>query len=208
LECGGKRSATPLWIPANLVEPDTMKRILTIAVATILVSTALTNIAGPRSVAASPQVEDPIASIRRHYAQINRSAAKYKKVKKELSGFSTEGGQLVAYNDGRGIFKIAATFYGEIGKASEEYYYWDNKLIFVLRTDYRYNKPLSGKVVRTTVDRFYFSDDKLIRWIDENGKQVASDTSEYSDKQKEYLESSKQFTEGARSKKSTIESNQ
>jgi hypothetical protein len=152
-----------------------MKRILTVAVATILVFAVLTNIAGPLFSAASAQVEESIASIRQHYAQINRSAA---------------------------------TFYGESGKAAEEYYYWDGKVIFVLRTDYRYNKPLSGRVVRTTVDRFYFSDDKLIRWIDENGKQVAADTSEYQDKQKEYLDSSKQFTEGARSKKSTIESNQ
>ena len=185
-----------------------MKRILTIAVATILVSANLTNIAGPLSVAASPQVQDPIASIRRHYAEINRSTAKYKKVKKELSGFSTEGGQMVAYSDGPSIMKIAATFYGESGKASEAYYYRDNKLIFVLRTDYRYNKPFSGKVARTTMNRYYFSDDKLIRWIDENGKLVSSDTSEYSDKQREYLDNSKQFTEGARSKKPTIESNQ
>lgn len=185
-----------------------MKRILTLAVATILVSAVLTNIAGPLSVAASPQEKDPIASIRQHYAEINRSLAKYKKVKKELSGFSAEGGQMVAYFDGPSIMKIVATFYGEMGKTSEEYYYWDNKLIFVLRTDYRYNRPLTGKVVHTAVDRFYFSDDKLIRWIDENGKQAASDTSEYSDKQKENLETSKLFTEGARSKKSTIESNQ
>ena len=183
-----------------------MKRILTIAVGTMLVSAVLTHI-GSLSLAASPQVEDPIASIRRHYAEINRSAAKYRKVKKDLSGFSTEGGELVAYFDGPSIMKIAATFYGEIGKASEEYYFWDNKLIFVLRTDSRYNKPLSGKVVRTTGDRFYFSNDKLIRWIDENGQQVASDTSEYQDKQKEYLDTSKQFTEGARSKNPTIESN-
>ncbi len=186
-----------------------MKNILTSALATILFSaTVLTNIAGPLPVAASPQSEDPIASIRQHYAQINRSPSKYKKVKKELSGFSTEGGQLVAYFDGPNIMKIAAAFYGESGKASEEYYYWDGQLIFVLRTDYRYNKPLSGKVVRTTVDRFYFSHNKLIRWIDENGKQVTSDTSEYQDKEKEYLGNSKQFTEGARSKNPTIESNQ
>src|SRR5450759_5169055 len=118
-----KRSATLLWISGDLVEPATMKRILTIAVATILVSAVLTNIAGSLSAAASPQSEDPIASIRQHYAQINRSASKYKKVKKELSGFSTEGGQLVAYFDGPSIMKIAATFYGESGKASEEYYY-------------------------------------------------------------------------------------
>lgn len=115
---------------------------------------------------------------------------------------------MVAYFDGPNIVKIVATFYGETGRTTEEYYYWENKLIFVLRTESSYDKPLSGKVVSTTVDRFYFSSDKLIRWIEENGKQVASDTSEYSDKQKEYLESSKQFTEGAGSKKLTIESKQ
>lgn len=183
-----------------------MKRILTSAVVTILVSTVLAIIVAP--FAARAQVEESIASIGQHYAQINRSAAKYKKVKKELSGFSAEGGQLVAYFHGPSIMKIAATFFGESGKAAEEYYYWDGKLIFVLRTDYRYNKPLSGKVVKTTVDRFYFSEDKLIRWIDESGKQVAADTSEFAEKQKDYLDSSKQFTEGARSQKATIESNQ
>jgi len=177
-----------------------MIRILTIAAILVFAGLSL-------SVAASPQTDDPIASIRRHYAEINRNPAKYKKVKKELLGFSAEGGQMLAYFQGPGIFKIAATFYGETGRASEEYYYWDNKLIFVLRTDHTYSKPLSGKIVRTRVNRLYFSDDKLIRWIDENGKQVASDASEYAEKQKEYLETSKLFTEGARSKKTTIESN-
>jgi hypothetical protein len=183
-----------------------MKKFLIIAIAAMLVSAVLTNIAEPLS--ASAQVEDPIESIRRHYAAINRSTAKYKKVKKELSGFSAEGGQMVAYFAGPSIMKIAATFYGESGKASEEYYYHGDQLIFVLRTDYQYSQPLSGKVVKTTLNRFYFSGDKLIRWIDENGKQVASDKSEYQDKQKDYLENSKLFTEGARSKKTTIESNQ
>lgn len=154
------------------------------------------------------QTEDPIQSIRRQYAEINRNAAKYKKVKKELSGFSTEGGDLLAYFDGPSIRKIVANFYGENGKASEEYYYLNGKLIFVLRTDYQYSKPLSGKVVRTTLNRFYFSNDKLIRWVNGSGKQVASDASEYSEKQKEHLDNSKQFTEGARSNKSKIESKQ
>ena len=153
------------------------------------------------------QNADPIASIRQHYAQINRNSRLYRKVKKELSGFSGEGGELLAYFHGPSIMKMAATFYGETGKATEEYYYWDGKLIFVQNIDYRYDKPLSGKVVKTTENRFYFNDDKLIRWIDENGKQVASDKSEYQEKQKEYLETSKQFSDGARSKDPTIESN-
>ena len=183
-----------------------MQRILTIAVAMILISVVLTNITGSPCLAA--QAEDPIVSVRRHYAQVNSKAARYRKVKKELSGFSAEGGTLLAYFDGPNIMKIAATFYGETGRTSEEYYYWDGKLIFVLRKESRYNKPLSGKVVATIENRFYFKDDKLIRWLDENGKQAASDTSEYTDKQKEYLDSSKEFTEGVRAKKPTIESNQ
>jgi hypothetical protein len=156
----------------------------------------------------SAPATDPIAPIRQHYAQINRDARLYRKVKKELSGFSAEGGELVAYFHGPSIMKMVATYFGEGGKATEEYYYWDGKLIFVLRTDYRYNRPLTGKVVKTDVSRFYFNDDKLIRWIDENGKQRASGTTEYDEKQKEHLESSKQFSDGARSKNPTIESDQ
>ena len=157
---------------------------------------------------ASAQSEDPIAAIRQHYAGINRNAAKYRKVKKDLAGFSAEGGTLVAYFYGSGIYKIAATFYGETGRSYEEYYYSNDKLIFVLRRESTYSKPLSGKIVRTIENRFYFKDDQMIRWIDENGKQPAANTSEYADKQKEYLDSSKQFTAGARSKAATIESNQ
>ena len=156
---------------------------------------------------ASAQTEDPIASIRQHYSQINRNAARYRKVKKDLSGFSEEGGTLVAYFDGPNIMKIAANFYGEGGKSYEEYYYWISKLIFVLRKESTYSRPLSGKIVKTTENRFYFKDDHLIRWIDENAKQVASDTGEYAEKQKDYLDSSKQLTEGARVKKPAIEAN-
>ena len=185
-----------------------MKRILAVFILLLSVSAAFAFSSRSFLNGTTAQATDPIQSIRQHYAQINRSVARYKRVKKDLAGFSTEGGQMIAYFDGPNIMKIAATFYGESGKASEEYYYWDGKVIFVLRTDYRYNKPLSGKVVKTTESRFYFNDDKLIRWIDESGKQIASDTSEYAEKQKEHLENSKQFTKGARSKNPTIESNQ
>jgi hypothetical protein len=177
-----------------------MKPILIIVMVALSVSPALALTSG--------QTEDPIASIRQHYAQINRNAVRYRKVKKELSGFSAEGGTLVAYFDGPNVMKLAATFYGETGKSYEEYYYWDGKLIFVLRRESRYSKPLSAKVVATTENRFHFKDDQMIRWINESGKQIAASASEYSDKQKEYLYSSKEFTDGARSKKSTIESKQ
>jgi hypothetical protein len=151
------------------------------------------------------QSQDPVQAIRRQYAAINRNAAKYQKVKKELLGFSAEGGELVAYLSGPSIVKITATFFGEMGRATDEYYYSNDKLIFVFRKHSHYSGQLTGKVVRTTENRFYFKDDKLIRWIDEKGKPVSSAGSEFGAKESEYLASSKQFADGARSKNPTIE---
>lgn len=173
----------------------------TILASIVVVLSVLSSHVGARA-----QKDDGIESIREHYAEINRKASSYRKVKKELSGFSAEGGELLAYFHGPSIMKMAATFFGETGKATEEYYYWEGKLIFVLQTDHRYDKPLSGKVVKKTENRFYFKDDKLIRWIDENGKQVATDSPEFNDKQTEFLKSSNHLSEGARSKNATIES--
>lgn len=157
---------------------------------------------------AKAQSEPAIETIRLHYGEINRKAPTYRKINKNLSGFSAEGGELAVYFQGASIMKIVATFFGEAGRTAEEYYYWDGKLIFVFRKESRYGKPLSGKVVSTAENRFYFANDKMIRWIDENRKKVPSDSEEYREKQGEYLKSSKELTEGALSRSSVIESNQ
>jgi hypothetical protein len=165
----------------------------------VLVFSALGNVA-----AVSPQSNDAIESIRQHYANINQNAARYRRVKKSLSGFSAEGGELVAYLHGPSVMKMVATFFGETGKSVEEYYFWNGQLIFILQTENRYNKPF-GKVVRKIENRFYFKEDKLIKWMDENGKEVATDSAEYAPKQADYLKMSRQFVEGAKSKNPTIE---
>ena len=154
------------------------------------------------------QADDPIQSIRAHYATINKNASKYKAVKKELTGFSAEGGSLVAYFDGPKLMKMVANHFGEGGKAVEEFYYWDDRLIFVFRTDSFYDKHMSGKVARKEENRFYFDNDRLIRWVGENAKQIESSNSEYAGKEKDYLQLSKEFADGARASKATIESTQ
>lgn len=156
---------------------------------------------------AKAQSQDPIQAIRQQYAAINRGAARYQKVKKELLGFSAEGGELFAYFSGPSIVKISATFFGEMGRATDEFYYSNDRLIFVFRRQSHYSAPLSGKVVRTTENRYYFKDDKLIRWIGEDGKQVSTTAPEFGQVEDRLLASSKQFTEGARSKSPTIEGN-
>jgi hypothetical protein len=165
---------------------------------------------GPgNAAAASPrtrlQANDPIDPIRQHYANINQNVSSYRRVKKELWGFSPEGGELVAYFHGPTLMKIVATFLGETGRAVEEYYFWDGKVMFVLSTDNRYDKPF-GKVVRKNETRLYFKQDKLIRWLGEDGKEVAPDSSEYTTKQADYLKLSKLLSDGAKSKARKIES--
>jgi hypothetical protein len=154
---------------------------------------------------ASSQAKDPILTIRQRYAAINKGLVHYKKIKKDLSGFSAEGGELVAYFQGANVMKLAATYYGETGRATEDYYYWNGELIFVLRRNFTYNQPLSGKIIRTEEERFYFDNDKMIKWINEEGKEVAPSTAEFAAKQEESLKSSRQFVEGSRSKVTTIE---
>jgi hypothetical protein len=181
-----------------------MKKILLIAVAALFIP-CVSATSGATLNADSFRVTDSISTIRRRYTIINQRLAKYRTIKKELSGFSAEGGELAAYFDGKAVMKIATINQGETGRSFEDFYYWNEKLIFVFRKQDTYDKPYSGKVVRTTENRFYFGDGKLIRWIDENGKQVAPGGIEYQKKQNEYLRASRRFVEGSRSQKTTIE---
>jgi hypothetical protein len=157
------------------------------------------------SVNGKPQSVSSIQSIRRQYAAINKHASRYRQVKKELSGFSLEGGELVAYFDGPAIVKLVAKYYGESGQALEEYYFKNEQLIFVFRKESTYNRPLSGKVVRSAEDRFYFANDRLIQWLNNSGRPAPNGIADYQQKQNEYLETARKFAAGARSKAATIE---
>jgi hypothetical protein len=182
-----------------------LKRSTKVFLALLFCPLFLSSLAPNVGAAATTQAVDPIASIRQQYAAINRRASRYRKVKKELSGFSVEGGTLVAYFDGPAIVKLVATYYGESGQAVEEYYYANAKLIFVYRKDSRYNRPLSGKVVHSYEDRFYFANDRLIQWLNDQGKPAPNGIADYQQKQGEYLESSRKFVDGARASGPTIE---
>jgi hypothetical protein len=180
-----------------------MKRALIITVASLIVLSGWAHVAGPAS-ANSPQEKDAISAIRQRYADINKSLTKCKIVKKELSGFSTEGGELTAYFDGSAIVKIAVSNNGETNSFFEEFYYSKEKLIFVYRKQEIYDEPMA-KVVKTKENRFYFNDGELIRWVNENGKQVAASNSEYPEQRIHYLGLSRLLVEGARAPQPMIE---
>jgi hypothetical protein len=180
-----------------------MKRALIITVAALFVLFGRAHVAGQAS-ADSPQEKEAISAIRQRYAAVNKNLSKFRMVKKELSGFSTEGGELTAYFDGAAIVKIAVVNNGETNSFFEEFYYAKEKLIFVYRKQEIYDEPLA-KVVKTKENRFYFTDGELIRWVNEDGKQVAASNVEYPVRRIHYLDLSKLLIEGALSRQPIIE---
>jgi hypothetical protein len=122
--------------------------------------------------AADSTVEEKVKTIRAHYEEIETDLKRCTEVKSDLPDESTEGGELTAYLSGQSLRKLIAKFYGETGQAIEEYYFWNERPIFVLRVESHYNKPLSGIAKSKTEERFYFADGVLIRWLDPAKKEV------------------------------------
>ena len=182
-----------------MLSQNTNPVVIVLTAALSLMSAAIAGCAAPADTA------DAIRAIRQRYAEINAHLPKDRKVKKELSGYSAEGGVLVAYFDGEALEEIELTFYGESGVASEEYYYQNGRLLFVFRADSNYDHPLSGKIAHTEESRFYFCGDTLIAWIDEHAKLAEPGTGSYQTKQKEYLQNSSEFSRAARSTQPTVE---
>jgi hypothetical protein len=143
--------------------------------------------------AADPSIEETIKSIRAKYAQIEKGLKDGRQVKRDLPEESTEGGELTAWFKDRSVEKLSAKFLGEMGKAVEEYYFWNSELIFVFRVESRYTEPFSGVVRTKKEDRFYFADGKLVQWLSADKKPHPMDA-EAEKRGRDLLASSKKYS--------------
>ena len=146
---------------------------------------------------ADPTVDEQVKTVRGQYDAVKKELSRCKQVKRDLPDESAEGGELTAYFSGKSLRKLMAKVYGETGRAAEEYYFWDGRLFFVLRVESRYDKPLSGKVVSKSEERFYFVDDALIRWLDPQKKEVSAGP-EFQRRESELLTGAKKYSAMAR----------
>ncbi len=155
-----------------------------------------------------------ISDIQNNYGRTNNDIETYTKIEKDLLGQSTEGGSVVYYskNDAsQDVEKIVATYFGETGKLVNEFYYKDSVLLFVFEENYEYNRPIYWDEQRAeesqdnevfdlnkskiTESRYYFYNNKLIRWLDENDKEVPVDLNLFKDKEISILQQSKELLE-------------
>jgi len=134
-------------------------------------------------------VESRIKEIRKECDRINKDITKFKVVQEDINDQSAEGGILKKFYDGNTLRKAVLTFFGETGQSTSEGYFLNEEIIFVLQTEERYKSPIyMGKTETKSKEenRFYFKNEKIIRWIANNGKIM--DTRLYPEKEKEIFD--------------------
>lgn len=132
-------------------------------------------------------LEKPAIEQIRKEVQLIDSGSHYKRTEKQLPDESAEGANVVFLRSHGLIKKIIATFYGETGKAVNEYYFNDaHKLIFLLKTSFHYGH-------RTDKERYYFQDEKLILWISSEGRSTSQITEALHKHEQEELEHAKKL---------------
>lgn len=132
------------------------------------------------------QDKKQILSVDRETIKIQKGIRQFQVKKGELFDISTEGATTKAFYDKNQIRKTSAEIFGEMGKTAVEFFYRNGKLIFVSRKQSNYDQPF-GKIIKTTIQKFYFADDKLISLID-NGKQVSKTTAEFAEQKQQTLD--------------------
>ncbi len=129
-----------------------------------------------------------IKDIRSNYTEIRTHLETCSFLTTEVMGESTEGGEAKAYFDSEKLKLIEVVLYGETGKYAVEYYFNNGLLFFSFEQHFTYNRPIywdkkmaeeynDSEVFnpeKTIIieDRYYFNEEKLIRWIDNDKNEV------------------------------------
>ena len=133
----------------------------------------------------SAQEKDSLLNeIRRNYSEIRAKLDSYETTKIEIRGQSAEGGWATGYYNVTEIKLIEVVLLGESGKKHIEYYFNDGELIFAFEQNFIYNQPIyinqnidkeneknevfDYKKTIIEEDRYYFENEKLFLWLDNN----------------------------------------
>ena len=146
-----------------------------------------------------------------HYAAVERAIPRATVVKRTLAPFAytKDGGDLTAYFQHGVPLKMVAHMYGK-GKVTQEYYFWQGRLCFVLSTFYHYDESAGNdpskpdKLIRDEgQDRLYFKDGKLTRWV-KTGEKAVESGDEFHQQEDYYLSTARELLANARGKDKVI----
>jgi len=82
---------------------------------------------------------------------------------------SAEGGKGRLYELSDSAVRVDVEDLGEMGRVRQRFYARATALRLAVRIDERYDQPMSGNVVHTSVDSTWFRVDTAVRWRDSSG---------------------------------------
>ncbi|WMI68179.1 hypothetical protein [Mangrovimonas sp. YM274] len=135
------------------------------------------------------QINDSIvAEIKKSYSEIRNNINSYDSKLINESEETIESGQVTGYYKNGELKYIQVIGLGETGKIQTEYYFKNEKLIFVFDQNFSYNRPIywdkktaeengddevfDSKKTTVIKDWYYFNDEKLFLWIDNEKNKV------------------------------------
>jgi len=190
---------------AKTASPSRAVNVFEVAMKTLVLTGAAVFIFCVSIASADPRIAD----IRKEYQTVRGALSAYTQEAVELDGYSTEGGTAKAFRDAKGNIRlIRVELCGESGKVFEEYYYRNGLLLFAFYEHHRYNvpfnvsketakelgiEPFDPKKTKITEDRYYFDKGTMIKWLDEEKKDVEIKSKEFRDAAKEVIDLSNEM---------------
>jgi len=142
--------------------------------------------------------ENVIADVTKHYTGINAKLKDYT-VKHVDDITSAASGTITGYYREDEVKKIEAEHFSDTCRTFTEYYFDDGMLIFILRQNFVYNKPITytmekanaggdsvwydDKKTRLDISRFFFSNNKLVKWFAPGNKEVPATSWAFTNKE-------------------------
>ena len=134
----------------------------------VAIAFLLASFSAESAISQTSNSKNVVSEARRNYTRIERNLKDYTRLETDFPDQSSEGGTFIVYFHKGAPRKIVAHFYGEMGNFQTDYYFCGGRLFYVLETRIRYDKPL-GKEESCTQNRFYFTNGRLTRWLDNKG---------------------------------------
>lgn len=144
--------------------------------------------------------EDDITDTVKWCNEVDSNPSKFKTLSFDLNTLTNKEGSILGYMDNGVLVKSTVSVYNELGSDIEYYYYKSGDLVCVRKEKYIYNKPrfytpeYAAKVgdtafyedSKTVVKKnaYYFYDGRMVKWINEEKKDVPETDRLYSNTQK------------------------
>ena len=120
-----------------------------------------------------------IATVEQLRQTIDANKANYRKQSKDFNQLSNEGGKATYYYEGQTLKLIELSLYFDSGQVHNRFYFNHQQLIFTYNEGHAYNAlirtpALDTSKTRISVNHYYYKNQQLIQWIDDDKRQLYS----------------------------------